>query len=196
MNRCRVAGPPQPPAGSARGSLLQSGSPRSTRVTTARTDPGFLESRRILNRHTTKLLSSLTILACIGPLQAWAHQGDNDSDHDDGLFLDCDRLPADALSTVPPPVAEYVQVECSAEGQKLVAAKGWRWRYPASWTVRPEAPSWAPDASRQVMGKKYFTQFQVEPLGGEAIAAAHQRLSGLGFSTRCSGRTSALYAPK
>jgi len=124
-----------------------------------------------------KLLSSfVAVLACVGPLQAWAHQGDDGDDHDNSVFLECDRLPADALTAVPKPVAEYVQVECSAEGQKLVAAKGWRWRYPASWTVRPEAPSWAPDASRQVMGKKYFTQFEVEPLTGEAIAAAHQRL--------------------
>ena len=123
----------------------------------------------------TRLLP--TALALVGALAlspAVAHQGDDG--HDDGMLLDCDRLPADALTTVPSPLDAFVQVVCAAEGQRLVSAPGWRWRFPASWTARPEVPAWAPDASRQVYGRKYFTAFEVQTLTAAEVAQAHRRL--------------------
>jgi hypothetical protein len=115
------------------------------------------------------------VLAWLVAAGACAHS-EGDDEPDDGMLLDCEHLPADAARQVPDPVSAFTQIECSPAGQKLVAGPGWRWRYPATWTVRPEAPSWAPEASTSVPGRKYFRSFEVSEVKGEALAQVHERL--------------------
>jgi hypothetical protein len=109
---------------------------------------------------------------------ASAHN-DGEPDHeeaDTAGFIDCERPPADAIRALPAPLSAWAALECLPMGQKLAQSEDWLWRYPASWTTRPEAPAWAPDASRSLPGAKYFTKVGVETLSADAIGRMHERL--------------------
>lgn len=93
------------------------------------------------------------------------------------MLMDCEHPPEDAVTSLPSPLDTWARIDCVQYGQKLVAAQGWHWRYPGSWTVRAEAPAWSPDASRRTPGAKYFRTVTIEPLDGDAIARAHARLT-------------------
>ena len=131
------------------------------------------EERRLKVTKITRAVAGA--LALLAATAACAHS-EGSEDHDDGMLLDCEHLPADAAREVPDPISVFAQIECSPAGQKLVAGPGWRWRYPATWTVRPEAPSWAPEASTSVPGRKYFRTFEVAEVKGEALTRVHERL--------------------
>lgn len=105
-----------------------------------------------------------------------AHTEGEGHDGVDELILDCDHLPKNVATALPEPVRQFAQIECVPAGQKLVAAKGWVWRYPGSWTVRPEAPAWAPEASMTEPGRKYFTAFEAIALSGAVLADTHRQL--------------------
>jgi hypothetical protein len=92
-------------------------------------------------------------------------------------YLNCERPPQNAIGELPAPLATWARIECTQKGTKLVAAPGWTWRYPNSWFDRPIAPAWAPDASIAEPGAKYFIDFSVTVLEGQAAAEQHGRLA-------------------
>lgn len=104
--------------------------------------------------------------------------------HDEGAsdaagelgFFDCEHPPANIVTALPAPLGEWAQIECNAAGQKLIAAKGWQWRYPASWVTRPEAPAWSPEASFKLPGPKHFVKLDMATLDTAALDAAHAKL--------------------
>lgn len=108
---------------------------------------------------------------------ATAHPDDGSADDAfAAAVFDCEHPPADAMDKLPAPLDGWARIECTPAGQKLVAGGEWYWRYPASWTTRPEAPAWAPDASIRTRGPKHFVSMQVDTLDAAAIAATHERL--------------------
>ncbi|MBI1395231.1 MAG: hypothetical protein GC151_04555 [Betaproteobacteria bacterium] len=129
-----------------------------------------------MHRHLFVVAAAVVAFA-FSSIPASGHsEGEGDS-RDEFRLLDCDRLPDDAVTTLPAPIDRWARLECVPVGQKLVAAEGWHWRYPGSWTVRPEAPAWAPDASVRLPGAKYFTGITVTELTDGARAATHRRLA-------------------
>ncbi len=110
---------------------------------------------------------------------AAAHPDDDGADDDAvaAAIFDCEHPPADALQKLPAPLDQWARIECTPGGQKLVASLGdWYWRYPASWTTRPEAPAWAPDASITQHGPKHFVSMKIDTLDAAAVSATHERL--------------------
>jgi hypothetical protein len=111
------------------------------------------------------------VLANAAALAHGSHQ------HGEVDYLNCERLPQNAARELPAPLAAWAGIECTQKGTKLVAAPGWQWRYPNSWFDRPIVPAWAPDASIGEPGAKYFIDFSVTVLEGEAAAGQHARLA-------------------
>lgn len=91
--------------------------------------------------------------------------------------MDCGQPPKNALRDVPAPIDAWARVDCGATGTKLVPAPGWQWRFPNSWFDRPIAPAWAPDASVDEPGAKYFVEFAAAVLEGPEAAEQHARLA-------------------
>jgi hypothetical protein len=107
---------------------------------------------------------------------AAAHQGgDEHADEAAGPILDCERLPAKALSSLPQPVAAWTRLACRYSGQLLVESPEWQWRYPASFTT-PVLVS-AGMASPHASGARYFTSVTVATRQSAAAAQLHEHLS-------------------
>jgi len=114
---------------------------------------------------------------CLFAASAMAHnEGGHDDDADLEGFIDCAKPPADALKALPEPLAQWASLECLPIGHKLAQSAQWSWRYPGSWTTRPELPAWAPEVSRQHAGAKYFTSFRIDPMVADDVGAMHERL--------------------
>jgi hypothetical protein len=108
---------------------------------------------------------------------AVGHQ-EHESAGADGLssmMLDCEHLPAKAVSTLPQPVGAWTRVACRHTGQLLVESPGWQWRYPASFTTPVIVP--ATMASPHVQGARYFTDVSVAASEPAAAARLHDELS-------------------
>jgi hypothetical protein len=110
-------------------------------------------------------------LACAA--EANAHAGHDDSAHAAVDVMSCDTPPADAVRSLPAPLADWAVIECSPMGQQLVQASRWQWRYPASFKVRPVIPAWSAAASEQEPGAKYFIELALESVAPEALAERH-----------------------
>jgi hypothetical protein len=107
-----------------------------------------------------------------------AHQERDDHTEPDEVasaMLDCERLPANAVSSLPQPVAAWTQVACRYTGQLLVEGAGWQWRYPASFTT-PVIVS-AGMASPHAAGARYFTAVVVAAKDSAAATQLHEELS-------------------
>lgn len=107
---------------------------------------------------------------------AGVHAHGNDAPTPVGA-MDCGRPPENALRAVPAPIDGWALVDCNPRGTKLIAAPGWQWRFPNSWFDRPDAPAWAPDASIDEPGAKYFVEFTAAVLEGAEAAEQHARLA-------------------
>ena len=109
---------------------------------------------------------------------ASSHQGEDEQAGRDGvagMMLDCERLPLQAVSSLPQPVGAWTQLSCTETGQLLVESPGWQWRYPASFTTRAMVS--AAMASPHVAGARYFTAVTVAAKEGEAAARLHDQLA-------------------
>jgi hypothetical protein len=106
---------------------------------------------------------------------AGAHQGQDDHDEAAGTMLDCERLPPQAATSLPEPVAQWTRIACRETGQLLVPSGAWQWRYPASFTT-PVIVS-ATAASPNAVGARYFTAVTVSASDGAAAAQLHTQLS-------------------
>jgi len=113
------------------------------------------------------------VIATMGP-RAFAHESDQPKPVD---YLNCEHPPGNALLALPAPIDQWAHIACSGKGQALVAAPGWQWRYPNSWFDRPIAPAWAPAASLEEPGAKYFIELTLSVLEGDAAAEQHARLA-------------------
>jgi hypothetical protein len=107
---------------------------------------------------------------------AVAHQehGDQGGQDQAGMVLDCEHLPANAVYSLPQPVAAWTSVACRYTGQLLVESRAWQWRYPASFTTPVIVP--ATIASPQSAGARYFTAVSVATSEASAAAQLHQEL--------------------
>lgn len=106
---------------------------------------------------------------------AAAHQEPGESDELAGMLLDCERLPAKAVSSLPQPVAAWTRLTCRYSGQLLVESSGWQWRYPASFTTQVIVS--AGMASPHAAGAHYFTAVTVAASDSAAAARLHAELS-------------------
>jgi hypothetical protein len=116
---------------------------------------------------------------CLGLLMTTSvavHAHGNDAPTPIGA-MDCGHPPENALRSPPEPIDQWAIIDCSALGTKLIAAPGWQWRFPNSWFDRPDAPAWAPDASADAPGAKYFVAFDAHVLEGAEAAEQHARLA-------------------
>ncbi|MEO8039567.1 MAG: hypothetical protein ABI794_12420 [Betaproteobacteria bacterium] len=122
------------------------------------------------------LLKFACVVASIVAVSPWAaaHESHRIEPID---YLNCEHPPGDAMVAAPAPIDQWAYLVCSGKGQTLVAAPGWQWRYPNSWFDRPIAPAWAPAASIDEPGPKYFTGMTVTALEGDAAAAQHALLA-------------------
>jgi hypothetical protein len=123
--------------------------------------------------HWRALLALAFATTCLG---AAAHSEGEHDDAGDLGFYDCDHPPANAVRTVPAPLSQWARFECNGAGQRLVAAQHWQWRFPASWTTRPDLPAWTPAASFVLPGPKHFVKLEVFELDAAELDAAHERL--------------------
>ncbi len=113
--------------------------------------------------------------ACIAAGTAAAHNaGDEHDDAGIGAMLDCEKLPANAVSSLPEPAAPWVRVACRHTGQLLVESAGWQWRYPASYTTQVAVSAGA--ASPLTAGARYFTAVTVASSEAAAAAQLHEEL--------------------
>lgn len=116
---------------------------------------------------------------CLGLLMtttAVVHAHGNDAPTPIGA-MDCGQPPENARRKLPAPIDQWALIDCSPLGTKLIAAPGWQWRFPNSWFDRPDAPAWAPDASIDAPGAKYFVDFDARVLEGAEAAEQHARLA-------------------
>lgn len=90
--------------------------------------------------------------------------------------LDCDHLPATAVTSLPEAIRHFAQLECAPNGQLIVAREDWVWRYPASYFDRPFIASYTPLDSRSKPGPRWFTSLALKELTGEAARKQHEAL--------------------
>jgi hypothetical protein len=111
-------------------------------------------------------------VCCLAGASASAHE---DAGHQAPPILDCDDPPEQAARVVPPPIANWTQLDCVPAGQVLIQAEDWVWRYPGSFTDRPSVPAWM-SADPGVSGEpRYFTSITVRQAGAEEAHRLNQR---------------------
>ncbi len=120
-------------------------------------------------------LTAGAVAAC-GLAAAHQEQGDQAEPEElASMVLDCERLPAEAVSSLPQPVAAWARVTCRYSGQLLVENAGWQWRYPASFTAQVIVSAGV--ASPHAAGARYFTGVTVAARDPAAAARLHEELS-------------------
>jgi hypothetical protein len=108
-------------------------------------------------------------------LTAWAH-----SDGDEApppQTLDCEHLPAKALTALPAPFDVWARLDCLPAGQLLAQPRDWIWRYPASFTTPVFVPAWTADPAAVAASARYFTAAEVAVARGEGALALHRRFA-------------------
>lgn len=108
---------------------------------------------------------------------ALAHAGHDPATHAAVDVMSCDKPPANAVLTLPAPLSDWAEIECSPLGQQLVPGPRWQWRYPASFKVRPVIPAWSPTASEEALGAKYFIALEIDDLSDAALGERHAWLA-------------------
>jgi hypothetical protein len=88
----------------------------------------------------------------------------------------CDQLPAEALRTLPEPIAQWTALQCRGTGQVLVQSDGWVWRYPGSWTQHVFIPAWIMQSGARPDSLRYFSAMSVQSLDAERAAQIHRQL--------------------
>lgn len=111
--------------------------------------------------------------------QAAAHE--EAAGHEAAIY-DCAHPPADAATRLPPIADGWAMLDCTPLGQRLIAAPGWQWRFPASYTDRPTLPAWAPEASQQAPGPKHFVEFSFTRIADADLPATHARMRNASFT--------------
>jgi hypothetical protein len=91
--------------------------------------------------------------------------------------LDCEHLPAEALTALPAPFDNWARLDCLPAGQLLAQAHDWIWRYPASFTTPVFVPAWTADPSAVAAGARYFTAAEVAVAHGDEALALHRRFA-------------------
>jgi hypothetical protein len=79
---------------------------------------------------------------------------------DRGL-LDCTRLPAEAATDLPPPVAGWARIVCRPFGQMFVAQQGWTWRYSGTFMQEVVVAAIMGSAAEEGAGARYFRDVSV-----------------------------------
>ncbi len=104
---------------------------------------------------------------------AWAHS-DSETETQSHGEIGCDTLPANALSSLPEPVATWGVLDCLPVGQVIAQREGWTWRFPGSFFNKPWIFAATPPDSRIVPGMRYFTRLNVEHLDRATAAKRHE----------------------
>jgi hypothetical protein len=118
---------------------------------------------------------ALAASICIAAAVAAAHEAqDEHGDAGIGAPFDCEKLPANAVGSLPEPAAPWVSVACRYTGQLLVESAGWQWRYPSSYTTPVTISAGA--ASPSAPGARYFTAVTVASSEAAAAAQLHAEL--------------------
>jgi hypothetical protein len=122
---------------------------------------------RILSRAMT-----VGVLCAVASI-AGAHS--DDASNTAPLQMDCDHLPAKAVTALPAPFDAWAQLECRPSGQFLVQGEDWSWRYPASFTDQVLIPAWMPDPDSLATGARYFNVVTVSMAEGDKAMALHDQ---------------------
>ena len=85
----------------------------------------------------------------------------------------CERLPENALTSLPEPVADWAVLDCLPVGQVIAQRDGWTWRFPGSFFDRPWIFAAAPENSQHMPGLRYFTRLTVAVLDRDSAATRH-----------------------
>jgi len=122
------------------------------------------------------ICAALAAGAFIAGSLADAHQAEDEHGEQAGrTMLDCERLPANAIASLPQPIAAWTSLACRQTGQSLVESAEWQWRYPASFTTRVIVS--AGMGSPQAAGARYFTAVTVAARDSAAAAQLHEQLT-------------------
>jgi hypothetical protein len=122
-----------------------------------------------------RLRAAAVLAAAWLSLPVFSHQEESASGADLAP-LDCDHLPAGAITTLPEAIRPFAALECAPNGQLIVAREHWVWRFPASYFDRAFIASYTPEASRSKPGPRWFTSLGLKELQGEAARAQHEAL--------------------
>lgn len=116
-------------------------------------------------------------LAFALPSLALAHAGEDDGHDDARAPLDCEKLPANALRALPPPINDWGQLMCVPSGQMLVQGEHWTWRYPASFTTPVHVAAWSAEPAAASAEALYFVAANVAVARGDAARALESKVT-------------------
>ena len=119
-------------------------------------------------------LAAAVVAACFS-IPALSHD-EGEAATGDIESLDCDKLPRNAVTSLPEAIRPFAQLECAPNGQLIVAREDWVWRYPASYFDRPLIASYTPLDSRSKPGPRWFTSLTLKELTGDAARRQHEAL--------------------
>lgn len=111
------------------------------------------------------------LLFCLAAAQAFAHPQGEEAHPS---MLDCEHPPKGLVQVLPERVGVPARIECLPTAQSIVAPEGWNWRYPGSFFDRPYIPAYAPIASRQMGGPRFFTGFEAQELSADDARKQHE----------------------
>lgn len=119
--------------------------------------------------------AALAAVVCAVIPPAWAHSEGDEAPRPQAL--DCERLPANALTALPVPFDTWARLDCLPAGQLLSQPRDWIWRYPASFTTSVLVPAWTVEPSAVAARARYFTAAEVTVARGEEALALHRRFA-------------------
>jgi hypothetical protein len=89
-------------------------------------------------------------------------------------LIDCEHPPANLKTAVPQVISSVAAIACTPVAQRIHAARGWTWRYPANFFQVPSIPAFSPLESRNEPAGRFFTGFDIVELDAAQLNERHQ----------------------
>jgi hypothetical protein len=91
-------------------------------------------------------------------------------------LMDCAHLPSEAVTELPPPVAQWTRLDCRPFGQLLAQQAGWSWRYSGTFMQEVMVAAIMGSTAEEGSGPRFFRDVSVAQRDAEGARALDRQL--------------------
>ena len=91
-------------------------------------------------------------------------------------LMDCTHLPAEAVTELPAPVAQWTRLDCRPFGQLLAQQTGWSWRYSGTFMQEVMVAAIMGRTAEEGVGARFFRDVSVTRRDGEEALQLDRQL--------------------
>jgi hypothetical protein len=90
--------------------------------------------------------------------------------------MDCTSLPPEAVTQLPPPIAQWTRLDCRPFGQVLAQQAGWSWRYSGTFMQEVMIAAIMGPVAEEGVGPRFFRDVSVATRDGQDVVELDRQL--------------------